>query len=165
MFDVLAVVGEDSPQTQATLCAAVELAERENARLTLARTRVTVGAYAWAMPFGPAYGDPCVESPEQACLAVARIARGVPPGTPLTTLVLDQTPQKALVKLVAGGNFGAVVAEPRLLTRCRRLRRLLAQMGVLAVPVMLDAEPTHHARVPNPGLAVAQVRALPSPAA
>jgi hypothetical protein len=166
MFDVIAVVGEDSPQTQATLRVAIELAERENARLTLAKTRFSVCSYAWAMPFGPgpAYVDPSLESPEQACRAVAHIARAVPLGTPLTTLVLDQKPQKALVKLIAGGNFGAVVADAKLLARCRRLRRLLARNGVLAVPVMLDAEHPGRVRAAHAGAAAGEVRALPSPA-
>jgi hypothetical protein len=148
MRNVLAVVGDDSTQTRATLETAIGLADRENARLTLAKTCVSPTAGVWAVPFGSgvAYVDPSRESPEDACRAVARIAQDIPRGIPVTTLVLNHATQKALVKLVSGGHFGAVVAEAGLFSRCGRLRRLLAQEDVLAVPVPLGAA------APEPGV-------------
>jgi hypothetical protein len=156
MCNVLAVVGEHSPHTAATLKTAVELADRENARLTIVRTCSSNGAYVWVTPFGSgaAYIDPQPESPEQACRAVALIARTVPDWIPVTTLVLDQSTEKGLVKLISDGHFGAVVAEATLFSRCKRLRRLLAQEDVLSVPVTIDdavVQPAAVAALLTPG--------------
>jgi hypothetical protein len=141
MCNVLAVISERSPYTEATLRTAVELADRENARLTIARTCHSAAPYVWVTPFGSgaAYVDPEAESPEQACRAVALIARTVPDWIPVTTLVLDQSTEKGLVKLISGGQIGAVVAEAGLFSRCKRLRRLLAVEDVMSVPVVVDA--------------------------
>jgi hypothetical protein len=112
---------------QATFRAAVELAERANARLTLVKTCEQGRAYVWIAPFavGAAYLPPEVESPEEAARMLAHVVEQVPDSISVTTLVLTSDSQACLLKLLCERHFGAIVADADLLSRWRRLRREL----------------------------------------
>jgi hypothetical protein len=123
---------------QATLRAAVELAESANARLTLVRTCEQGRAYVWIAPFavGAAYLPSEIESPDEAARLLARIVEQVPDWIPVTTLVLSSDSQTCVLKLLRERHFGAIVAEADLLSRWRRLRRQLLREQL---PTMLIA--------------------------
>jgi len=149
MCNVLGVLGDSEDEAWATLNAATALADAENARLTLVKTCECGRAYVWITPFayGGAYVPPPVDSPAEAARLLARVAEFVPGTISLTTLVLGPDTQRALVKLLQAGNYGAVVADKQLLTHCRRLRRELLREGIREVPVTLGV-PEHPA--PDP---------------
>jgi hypothetical protein len=121
----------------ATLRAAVELADARNARLTLVKTCEQGRAYVWVAPFavGSAYLPAELESPEEAAQILARLATEVPASIPLTTLVLTRDTQTSLLKLLGQGHFGAIVADPDLLSHCRRLRRWLQREQIWSIAV------------------------------
>ena len=98
---VLAVLGDGKESIEATFAAAVDVADRANARLTLVKTCDPGRAYVWAVPFavGGAYLPPEMESPEEAARLLARLAERVPASIPLTTLVLGSDSQAALQKI------------------------------------------------------------------
>jgi len=139
MCNVLGVLGDSEDQARATLNAAIALADAENARLTLVKTCDCGRAYVWITPFayGGAYVPPPVDSPAEAARLLARVAEFVPGTISLTTLVLGPDTQRALVRLLHAGNYGAVVADKQLLSHCRRLRRELLREGIREVPVTL----------------------------
>ena len=134
---VLAVLGDGDESARETLRVAVELADREHARLTLVKTCDAGRAYAWVAPFaaGGAYLPPEVDSPEEAERILARLAKAVPDSIPVTMLVLGSDTQSALLQLLRSGCYGAVVAERALLSRCRRLRRQMRCDGVHVVRI------------------------------
>lgn len=140
--NVLAVLGDAEESMWAAFHAAVELAHTANARLTLVKTCEPGRAYVWVAPFavGSAYTPPELESPEDAARKLCCVADQVPDSMPVTTLVLTQDTQASLLKLLEQGHFGAVVADRELLSRCRRLRRLLERQRVYTVIVEVPHE-------------------------
>jgi hypothetical protein len=137
MCNVLAVLSDDRNQIRETFNTAVELADAENARLTLAKTCEYGKSYVWISPFGVggAYLPEPSDSPETAAGLLARVAEFVPSWIPVTTMVLEHSTQRSLMKLLCDGHYGAVVADAKLFPRCRRLRRRLEHDQILAVPV------------------------------
>ncbi|HET9094588.1 MAG TPA: universal stress protein [Solirubrobacteraceae bacterium] len=139
---VLALLGDGEAEGRATLRAAAALAERSNARLTLAKTCEAGRAYVWIAPFavGAAYLPPELDSPEQAAQVLTRLAAEVPPGVPLTTVVLTRDPQRAVLKLLGERHYGAIVVEAADLARWRRLRRQLRRLAPTTVVVSTGVE-------------------------
>lgn len=135
--NVLAVLSDGGDSVGRVLAAAVELAEAEHARLTLAKTCPGGRAYVWVAPFaaGGAYVPPPVESPEEACRILVRAAEEIPGCIPVTMRVLGCDTQRALVKLLRDGDFGAVVGDRALFSCCRRLRRQLRRDQIMTVQV------------------------------
>jgi hypothetical protein len=124
---VLAVLSDGEESMQATLRAAVELAESANARLTLVKTCEQGRAYVWVAPFavGAAYLPPELESPDQACRVLSRLVAAVPNSIPVTMLVLPSDSQTSLLKLLHEHHYGAVVADKDQLAHWGRVRRRL----------------------------------------
>jgi hypothetical protein len=120
-----------------TFDAAVELAEVERSRLTLAKTCELGHSYVWVAPFCAAgvYVPPMIESPEEAGRIVARAAEFVPEWIPVTTLVLGPETGRELRRLVRCGHYEAVVAPKFLLSRRHLLARDLRRQGIRAVPM------------------------------
>ncbi len=128
---------------RATFRAAVDLADRANARLTLVKTCDEGRAYVWVAPFavGAAYLPPEFESPDEAARLLAQLAEEVPGSIPLTTLVLTCDAQRLMLKLLCERHFGAVVAEKDQLARWRRVRRQLQREHVQTVLISGDCPP------------------------
>ncbi|MGH2860692.1 MAG: hypothetical protein ACRDLT_04190 [Solirubrobacteraceae bacterium] len=133
--NVLAVLSDGEESMRATFEAAVGLADRANARLTLAKTCDPGRAYVWVAPFaaGAAYLPPELESPDDAARLLSRLAEQVPGSIPLTTLVLGCDPQAPILKLLRERHFGVVVADHYQLSRWRRVRRELQREQVPTV--------------------------------
>lgn len=135
MCDVLGVLEDTEEQVWATFAAAVELAEAENARLTLAKTTDEGRSYMWLSPFafGGAYVPPSIGADADAECLLARAAELVPVWLPVTTLMLGRDNQGALRKLIRDGRFGAVVAGPHLYGHCPRFASDLRRAGIRTV--------------------------------
>jgi hypothetical protein len=137
MCNVIGVLGDDEDEIWDTFRAAVDLADAERSRLTLAKTCDDGRAYVWVTPFafGGAYVPPPIDSPETAQRALVRIAESVPNSIPVTTQVLGSNTQASLLTLLRCGHYDAMVASDCLLKHCRRLRRELRRQGIQTVIV------------------------------
>ncbi len=78
--------------------AAISLAEREHARLTLAKTCASARTYVWVTPFavGGGYVPPALASPDEASRILSAAVERVPESIPVTTLVLGPDTKRAL---------------------------------------------------------------------
>ncbi len=141
MCNVVGVLGDHEGQMWETFSLAVDLAEREHARLTLVKTCEDPRAYVWVTPFalGGAYVPPTIECPDQAAKILAGAAALVPNSMPVTTVVLGGDTQKSLLKLLREGHYGALVASEDLIRHCRRLRRQLHDDQIRTVSVTRPA--------------------------
>lgn len=148
MCNILAVLGDREDAAWQTLDAAIELADREHARLTVAKTCGDGHAYVWIAPFavGGAYIPAPFDSPEEAGERLARMVERVPSSIPVTTVVLCAQTQASLVALLRAGYYSAIIAQPALLAG-RRLRRQLRRDEVIAIPVETPAERAPSSRV------------------
>jgi len=137
MRNVLGVLGDCENELWATFDAAVELAEQEHSRLTLAKTCAGPSTYMWCLPY--AFGSFCAPpDPEPAVTAARLLARAtefVPVNVSVTTLMLGPDTGRELHRLLQTGAYDAVVAVGSILHGGRRLRRDLRQLEVRAVPV------------------------------
>jgi hypothetical protein len=134
---VLGLLEDGEERLWTCLGRSVELAEREHARLTLAKTTDPGRLVRWLGPFAigtlylPGQGDALVEAGH----ALARAAEFVPQDVPLTTLLLTDETQRELLRLIRSGRYDALVACAGLLSRCRRLSRELRKLNIETVPV------------------------------
>jgi hypothetical protein len=137
MCNVIGVLGDDEDEVWDTFKAAVDLADVERSRLTLAKTCDDGRSYVWVTPFafGGAYVPPPLDSPYEAERILARIAEYVPDSIPVTTHVLGSNTQESLVKLLRCGHYNALVASQDLLGHCRRLRRELRRQEIETITV------------------------------
>ena len=141
---MLAVLSDGEDSMQATLRAAVELADSSNARLTLVKTCEQGRSYVWVAPFavGAAYLPPEVESADEASRVLARLVEEVPDSIPVTMLVLPSCDaQGALLKLFDQRHFGAFVADKTQLWHWRRVARRLRREQLQTILVSPAFEP------------------------
>ena len=137
MCNVIGVLGDHEDQMWRTLGAAISLAEREHARLTLAKTCDGARAYVWVTPFavGGGYLPQALGSPDEASRILSAAVERVPESIPVTTLVLGPDTQTALMTVLRSAHFGALVAPDDLFRHCRRLSRKLQDDGILGVSI------------------------------
>lgn len=132
MRDVLAVLEDRDDRWRSTLAAAVELAAREGARLTLAKTCQANHMYLWCAAFAvcgacaPVDSDPTVA----AAHVLARATEFVPAEIPVTTMVLSSHTKRELRRLTGSGAYDALVAGEHLLGRTSRLRMDCERNGI-----------------------------------
>ena len=129
--NVLGVL-EDDDQLCTTLEAAVELADIENARLTLAKTTDAGQGYIWFSPFayGGLYMPPPLDAAVEAERLLAKAVELVPDSLPVSTVLLSSETQVVLLKLIRGGCYDMLVTGPKLLARCPQLARDLELRGI-----------------------------------
>ncbi len=137
MCNVIGVLGDREDQMWRTLGAAISLAERERARLTLAKTCDGARAYVWVTPFavGGGYLPQALGSPDEGSRILSAAVERVPESIPVTTLVLGPDTQTALMTVLRSAHFGALVAPDDLFRHCRRLSRKLQDDGILGVSI------------------------------
>jgi hypothetical protein len=148
--NVVAVLEDRPGRLWSTFSAAVDLADREHARLTLAKTQEPEQRYAWCAPFAlggylPPEEDPLVH----AGRLLAHAAEFVPMEIPVTTMVLGTDTERELRRLLSCGCHDAVVAGESFLRRARKLRRLCTDSGILTLAVQAAAHAEPEAR-PRP---------------
>jgi hypothetical protein len=135
---VLAVLDDDAQGACGVLDRAVELADAEHARLTLAKTSNPgwwwvclggFGALTCSVPLTDA------ELQEGAGHQLARAAEFVPASIPLTTVVLGRDTARALRRLTEGACYDLLVVSDRLLAHSRKLRRAAGRLGISTLTV------------------------------
>ena len=164
MRNVLGVLEDPPERLWSTFTAAVELAAAERARLTLVKTRHSGRLLMWCAPFavGGLYVPPDEDPALSAGAALARAAACVPADIPVTSFVLGTETQRDLRRLVASGDFDALVASRRLLERARRLVRDCARAQMSCLPAPARPAPALLSPVPatSGSAAPGQVRAV-----
>jgi hypothetical protein len=146
---VLALLDDDSEAMWGVLDRAVELADAENARLTLATPSDPgpvvscfcglCGLVVCAVPVSEA------ELQAAATNRLARAAEFVPASIPLTTVVLGNDTARALRGVVESGCHDLLIARERMLAHNRRLRRAIHKLGIATLTVC--AEPVAQSRL------------------
>ena len=122
--NVLCVLEQPEERFWSTFAMAIELAEREHARLTLVTGREPGRAYTWCAGFmvGALYVPPDRDPEQAAAQLLARVAEFVPGDIPVTTMVLSQEPKRDLRRLIRSGAYDALVGDEHLLRRAWLLR-------------------------------------------
>jgi hypothetical protein len=143
MRNVVGVLEDEPDRLWSTFASAVELADRERARLTLVKTLETGRAYVWCVPFGAGsvYLPPDEDPGVHAGRLLARAAEFVPMEIPVTTLVLGLDTERDLRRLISRGDYDAVVANERFLRHRRKLRRDCRRAVVEIVAVAATVRP------------------------
>lgn len=124
MRNVLCVLEQPEERFWSTFATAIDLAERERARLTLVTGREPGRVYTWCAAFmvGALYVPPDGDPDQAAAQLLARVAEFVPGDIPVTTMVLSQEPKRDLRRLIRSGAYDALVADEHLLRRAWLLR-------------------------------------------
>jgi hypothetical protein len=146
MHHVLGVLEDDERSLWATFRRAVQLADEENARLTLAKTTDPGRILRWLSPFttGWLYVPLDTDPQTTASHTLARAAEFVPGWIPVTTRLLGPRTASAVQDLVAGGAYDALVATERRLAHSPRLRTELERLGLRTVAVAPTADIPEH---------------------
>ena len=143
--DVLGVLGNDEGRSWVTFDRAVQVAEAEHARLTLAKTTDPGWLMRW---FAPAAIQSMavtafdLELETSARDMLARAAEFVPAQIPVTTMLLGRPTGPALRELIRSGSHDALVCSDTLLAHNARLRRELTRRYVRTITVSRDPKPT-----------------------
>jgi len=132
--NVLAVLDGEPDEQQAVLERAIELAQVEHARLTLAKTRESAWLAQCACVFPLAVVPPAGDCEEHALDALARCAELVPQSVSVTTLLLGADVHAALAALLREGAFDLLVSGEAFLHRSR-LRRALHRAGICTLAI------------------------------
>jgi hypothetical protein len=134
---VLVLLDDDEASMWAVLDRAIELAEAERARLTIAKTTDPGWIVRW---FGPltvlSRCGPMIEpSTDAQCAALDRASSYVPPQIPLTRVLLGSDTVCALRGLAKRSSYDLLVLRESLLARNRSLRREIRRLGLCTLTV------------------------------
>lgn len=138
---ILAVLGDEEPAMWAVLERAVDLAEVQRARLTLAKTTDPGPVIKW---FGPpallaaGAGAGVTESELQAVAAdkLARASEFVPESVSLTTVLLGTDTACALHRLAKDDTYDLLVIDIALADHSHRLRREIKRLQLCTLTVL-----------------------------
>ena len=132
---VLAILDGEPEDYSHVIARAVEMAEAEHARLTLAKTRGPVWLAHGVCVFPLVTVPPAVDLEQHARDVLARTAEQIPQTVSLSTLLLGDDACLSLRRVLERGDYDLLVADERYVRRRRRLRRLLrrADISTLAV--------------------------------
>ena len=112
MFHNILVAVDGSPDAEQALTEAIDLAESENARLTLLTAPSRVPSTAYVAP-----GVPVAQLAEDAGVEAEAILRRayerVPDGVPVRTVLCEQPIREALIRQIANGQHDLVVTGSR----------------------------------------------------
>lgn len=135
MRNVLCVLEQSEERSWSTFATAIELAQRERARLTLVTGREPGRVCTWCAAFmvGALYVPPDGDPDQAAAQLLARAAEFVPGDIPVTTMVLSAEPKRDLRRLIRSGAYDALVADEQLLRRAWLLRGDCRRHGVTAI--------------------------------
>jgi nucleotide-binding universal stress UspA family protein len=135
--NVLVLLDDDAASMWNVLDHAIELAEAERARLTIAKTTDPGWIVRWFGPLatlsrcGPVI-EPCTDA---QCSALDRASAYVPPHLPLTRVLLGSDTVRALRQLAEQSNYDLLVVRDSLLAHNRALRREARRLGLCTLAV------------------------------
>ncbi len=138
---ILALLGHDEPAASAVLERAVELAEAQRARLTLAKTTDPGRIVKWFGPMTILARAPCDPEPDLQRFAqkmLSRACESVPASVSLTKVLLGPDTACALQRLAARDSYDLVVFDSALPAHNHRLRREIKRLGVCTLTVQPD---------------------------
>jgi len=133
---VLAVLEDDDTRLWGALERAIELADAEQARLTLAKTTDPGRIMRWLAPAAFQSMGVCADELDVRVTAGHRLAAAVefvPAWIPVTTRLLGQRTTSGLTVLLRRGVYDAFVATDAMLAHNRRLRSELRRLGIRSV--------------------------------
>ena len=113
MFHNILVAVDGSPNADQALTDAIDLAERENARLTLFTAVVPPPAVAYFGAVGGAVGAMIQAAEAEAEATLRRASDRVPDDVPVTTVLTHQPVRPALIRQIKGGRHDLVVMGSR----------------------------------------------------
>jgi hypothetical protein len=156
---VLALLEDDSSGDWSVLDRAIELAEAEHARLTLAQTADLGGVVVSCISVCGAVT--CTVPPTEAELRegaghrLAKAAEFVPASIPLTTVLLERDTARAVRRLAESGCYDLLVVSDRLFAHSRKLRRVVRRLGISTLSVSPEPVPLPQLlsrwQIPGPG--------------
>ncbi|HUB73264.1 MAG TPA: hypothetical protein VL979_04410 [Solirubrobacteraceae bacterium] len=132
---VLAILDGEPEDYRRLLAGAVELAQVQHARLTLAKTSDAGWLAQCVCVFPIVCVAPRAELEEHARDVLARSAELIPQSISLATLLLGEDACLSLRRLLSGGEYDLVVMREAFLRRRGRLRRVLRRAGVSTLAV------------------------------
>jgi hypothetical protein len=141
---VVALLHDREADTLAVLERAVELADAERARLTLAKTTDPGLLFRWFSPFKPLCRMAPLPETDLATFAGRRLARwaeAVPASIPVCTVLLPTDTSEGMRKLAARTPYDLVVVAATPLAHSFKLRRALRRLGVCTLAVARDGYP------------------------
>jgi hypothetical protein len=138
---ILAVLGHDDRSISAVLDRAIELADAERARLTLAKTTDPGRLIRWFAPAAISRAGYVAEFDPQVFARdlLARASEFVPASIPLTTVLLGIDTPCALRLLTAKHLYDLLVIDSALPGRSRKLRREIQRSRMCALMVSPDS--------------------------
>jgi hypothetical protein len=167
-LQVLAVLHDNERESTAVLERAIELADVERARLTIAKTTDPGRLVRWCGPMAAISRPAPMIDPDQRDFAARRLAclaELVPASIPLRTQVLGPDTTCAVRRLIAGGSYDLLVIGAKSLFRDFRLRRELRHLDVCVLAVSPnpiaegELRPEHSRAVDGVGADVLQITA------
>ncbi len=150
---VLALLNHDEPALWAVLERAVELAEAQRARLTLAKTTDPGRIVKWFGPMTILARAPCQPQPDLQQFAQNRLARAcefVPASVSLTTVLLGPDTACALRRLADHDSYDLLVMDSRLAAHNHKLRREIKRLGMCTLTVLPQADSPSSSPAHNP---------------
>jgi hypothetical protein len=138
---VLALLHDNEQEMWDVLERAVDLAEMERARLTLAKTTDPGRLVRWFGPLTPLCRLAPIAEPDLARIAgrrLAKLAETVPASTPLCTVLLTADTTGSLRQVAQRAPFDLVVVSSTQLAHGVKLRRELRRLGVCTLAVTSD---------------------------
>jgi hypothetical protein len=145
---LLALLDDEKEAMWAVLDRAVELADAEHARLTLAKTTAPGPIAVCMCSFIALASAPPVTDEELQADASRRLAQAaefVPDSISLCTVLLGADTPRALLRLVERGDYDLIVASERDLRHDRGLRRAIRKLGIAAL--LVTEEPVAQSRL------------------
>jgi hypothetical protein len=149
---VLALLHDGEEEMWAVLERAVELADTERARLTLAKTTDPGRLVRWFCPLAPLCRLAPIAEPDLSAIAARRLAclaETVPASIPICTVLLSADTSGSLRRLADHIPFDLVVVSAAQLSHGLKLRRQLHRLGVCTLAVATDHDAPTEARVPE----------------
>jgi hypothetical protein len=138
---VLALLHDCEQDIAVVLDRAVEMAQAERARLTLAKTTDPGRLVRWFGALAPLGRMAPLCEPDLEAIAGHRLARAaelIPAEIPVSTVLFGRNTARALRKLAAGGAYDLLVVAATELGRDAKLRREIARLDLCTLAVTRD---------------------------
>jgi hypothetical protein len=136
--EILALLDHDAEAMWSVLDRAVELADAERARLTLAKTTDPGRLARWFAPLALLSRVAVVADTETERFARDQLARAsefVPLSVPLTTVLLGRDTPRALRQMAGQRTYDLLVVNSGLTAHCLRLRREIRRLALCTLTV------------------------------
>jgi len=151
---VVALLDDNDEDSEAVLGRAVELADTERARLTLAQMSDPGWVVRWLSPLAPLCRMAPIADPEPEMTAgrrLARLAETVPASIPLCMILLPVDTARGLRQLAVRSPFDLVVVSAAQLAHGLRLGRELRRLEVCTLAVTAAGLGRPESRLSEPG--------------